>query len=185
MTRDAGPGRFSVTCGGYTVECTTNGLPSAYDHLKAHATLIEEIALHERNLCCVTVRRSGEAWPFLLVAQSCEPHDAGFDPGVLLVLETKLLLVGAGERILAFQLEPPGKRWEDHVQIGFLAWEQYGETILLSAELEFAAWNNAGEKLWTTFVEPPWSYTVKSDKVELDVMGKKKSFTLREGPRGP
>jgi hypothetical protein len=42
--------------------------------------------------------------------------------------------------------------------------------------------NTAGQKLWTTFVEPPWDFTVKDGVVELDVMGEKRSFTLREGP---
>jgi len=28
----------------------------------------------------------------------------------------------------------------------------------MSAELELAAWRTDGTKLWTTFVEPPWTY---------------------------
>jgi hypothetical protein len=48
---------------------------------------------------------------------------------------------------------------------------QHADTILLSAELEFAAWSTSGQKLWTMFVEPPWHYTIDGDTVELDVMG--------------
>jgi hypothetical protein len=58
-------------------------------------------------------------------------------------------------------------------------------SILLSAELELAAWDTDGRKLWTTFVEPPWGYTVEGDRVHLDVMGNKQSFTLRDGPPKP
>lgn len=42
----------------------------------------------------------------------------------------------------------------------------------MAAELELAAWTSSGEKLWTTVVEPPWSYQVFDDLVQLDVMGK-------------
>ena len=179
---DADPGRFSVTCAGYTIECTPGGLPLIYDGLKKRAALVEEIELHERGLCCIAVKRSSDSWPFLVVAQSYAPHGSGFEPGVLLVHETKVLFIGAGERILAYHLEPPQRLWEDRADIGFLNWEQYGDTVLLSAELEFAAWDTTGRKLWTMFVEPPWDYAVKGDVVELDVMGNKQSFKLREGP---
>jgi hypothetical protein len=176
------PGRFKVTCGGYTLECTPYGLPLIYDRLKQNAALAEEIALREPSHCCLTVKRAGEHWPFLVVAQSYAPSGVGFEPGVLLALETKVLFVGAGERILAYRLEPPERIWEDHVNMGFLAWEQHGDTVLLAAELELAAWSTAGEKRWTTFVEPPWSFTVLNDVIEVDVMGRKTSFDLREGP---
>ena len=32
------------------------------------------------------------------------------------------------------------------------------------------------------FVEPPWEYVVTGDRVDVDVMGSKRSFKLREGP---
>jgi len=41
---------------------------------------------------------------------------------------------------------------------------------------------NSGVKLWTMFVEPPCEYTVTGDQVEVDIMGTKQSFALREGP---
>jgi hypothetical protein len=113
------------------------------------------------------------------VAQSGTPQGAGFEPGVLLVPDTKVLFIGAGERIIAYRLEPPMQLWDDTADTGFLGWAQHGDIILLSAELELAAWSTDGEKLWTTFVEPPWHYTVKDGSVELDIMGDKQSFSLR------
>jgi len=38
------------------------------------------------------------------------------------------------------------------------------------------------EKLWSMFVEPPWTYQVASELVELDVMGIKTQFPVRSGP---
>jgi hypothetical protein len=176
------PGKFKLTCAGYTIECTPSGLPMIYNGLREHAALVEETELHRKDLCCLTVRRSGESWPFLVVAQGYAPSGAGFEPGAIFVPETKVLFIGAGERILAYRLEPPTKIWEDHADTGFLGWDQHADTILLSAELEFAAWSTNGQKLWTMFVEPPWYYTIDGDTVELDVMGNKQSFRLREGP---
>jgi len=45
-----------------------------------------------------------------------------------------------------------------------------------------AAWNISGEKLWTAFVEPPWSHEVIVGTVRLDVMGTVSSFPLDTGP---
>jgi len=52
----------------------------------------------------------------------------------------------------------------------------------MAAELEFAAWDAHARKLWTTFVEPPWSYDVADGSVELDVMGTKSKFSITSGP---
>jgi hypothetical protein len=55
----------------------------------------------------------------------------------------------------------------------------------MSAELELAAWDVHGRKLWTTFVEPPWGYRVEGGRVRLDVMGRGSSFDLTAGPAPP
>ena len=118
-----------------------------------------------------------------MVAQSCEPHGVGFEPGAILVPETKVLFIGAGERLLAYRIDPLTKLWEDRADTGFLGWDQHADTILLSAELEFAAWTTNGQKMWTLFVEPPWHYAIDGDMVKLDVMGNQQSFRLKEGPQ--
>lgn len=51
-----------------------------------------------------------------------------------------------------------------------------------SAELELAAWDIRGNKLWSTFVEPPWSFVVDGDTIKLDVMGALSTFSVRTGP---
>ncbi len=179
-------GRFCVTCGGYTIECTPAGLPLAYESVREHAALLDEIELGPRpdrgNVCCVTVKRRGDKWPALVVAQSYEPCGVGFEPGALLAPEARVLFLGAGERVLAYCLAPLQRMWEDRVDTGFWGWEQHGDIVFALAELELAAWRTSGQKLWTTFVEPPWEVTVSDDKVELDVMGRKSTFGLREGP---
>lgn len=66
--------------------------------------------------------------------------------------------------------------------MGFWAWARHGDVIAMSAELELAAWDLTGQKLWTTFAEPPWDYRVVDSEVELDVMGCASTFPLVSGP---
>ncbi len=136
------------------------------------------------TILVVSAGRSSFRWPELVVSQRFEPGpEAGFHPGILLVAETHLLLVGAGTRLLAYDLRSMQRLWEDTADTGFWGWEQHGDVVLMSAELELAAWNIQGRKMWTTFVEPPWEYSVEGRQLQLDVMGKKSSFDLRDGPR--
>jgi hypothetical protein len=50
--------------------------------------------------------------------------------------------------------------WEDRADFGFHSWQCYDDMIVMSAELELAAWDTQGRKHWTTFVEPPWEHSV-------------------------
>jgi hypothetical protein len=119
----------------------------------------------------------------LVIAQRFVPgEDSGFHPGALIVPETDILFVEGGERILAYDLMKPSRIWEDTADTGFWSWDRFGDFILMSAELEMAAWDTSARKLWTTFVDPPWSYTVKNGTVYLDVMGEKRRFPLVAGP---
>jgi hypothetical protein len=157
-----------------------------YGEYCKHAALVEEFALEksEGETCFVAVKKAGE-WPSLVVAQRFQPCVAGFDPGVLLVPETGVVFIGAGERLLAFSLDRPQKLWEDTADCGFWSWQQHGNFVLMSAELELAAWDMSGKKLWTTMVEPPWTLGVEGRRIHLDVMGKLYDFGLAEGPTRP
>ncbi len=128
---------LAVTCGGYTVEWIDR-LPPHYAQLKAKAVLVDEIALHAGGLCGVSVRRAGQTWPFLVVAQSREPSGASLGAGALITDGT--LFVGVGERVLVYDLLAPRRLAEDGADTGFHGWEQHGDVVLMSAELELAAW---------------------------------------------
>lgn len=109
-----------------------------------------------------------------------EPYQ-GFHPGILVVEETHLLLIGAGTRLLAYDLRSVKRLWQDEADTGFWGWERHDDIIFMLAELEFAAWDIHGKKLWTTYVEPPWGFTVRGDQVELDIMGELSTFDARTG----
>jgi hypothetical protein len=175
---------FKLTVGDYNLLCTSQGLPSAYPEYVKHARLTDEINFGEAegDICFLAVGKDSE-WPFLVIAQIYSPTaNGGFHPGALLVPETGILFLGAGERLLAYELDGPRRLWDDAGEAGFWNWARYGEVVLMSAELEMAAWDIRGRMLWSTFVEPPWDYEVVGGRVELDVMGKKSSFPIGVGP---
>ena len=182
---------FTTTYGLYALSCTTGRLPNIYREYCRRAEAVNEYDLNERketdeseSPCFVSVSKSGhnEGWPFLVVAQTFEPSSAGFDPGAIIIPETDLLMLGAGTRLLAFRLNPPCLLWEDDADCGFRGWERYGSIVIMSAELEMAAWDIDGRKLWSTQVEPPWSYSVSDTVVTLDIMGELSEFSLATGP---
>ncbi len=172
--------------GQYTVNCVP-GLPPLYDQDCERAKLVDEFGLKEQDgdVCCFSVAR-GMNWPFLVVAQRFSPGpEAGFYPGVLLIPETQRLFIGAGERLLAYDLTEPKRLWEDQADTGFCGWARHGDFVVMSAELELAAWTLDGTKLSSSFVEPPWSYEMDGEMVHLDVMGEKCSFSIEHGRPGP
>jgi hypothetical protein len=176
---------ISYTCGKYTVSCSVGKLPYIFPTLLEHATLYDDFGISEDKgtLLFVTVKKTNANLPELLISQRFTPGpEAGFHPGILLVPENDLLFVGAGLRILAYDLCSISRLWEDQADTGFWGWARHGDTILMSAELELAAWDTYGKKLWTTFVEPPWDYKVSQGQIELDVMGEKSVFSILRGP---
>jgi hypothetical protein len=168
------------------VSGTIDELPPIYSALIEHATLHDDFGVNEGDgtALLVTVQRASEMWPRLVVSQRFEPGPkSGFHPGAILVPDNELLLLGAGTRLLAYDLRAPKRLWEDSAEVGFLGWKRHDDVVVMSAELELAAWNLYGKKLWSTFVEPPWNYEVEGANLVLDVMGKKSSFDVKAGPR--
>lgn len=182
---------FSTSYGLYTLSCTTGRLPGLYGEYCRHAEVVSEYHLNEpketdesESPCFVGVSKSrrNEGWPFLVIAQTFEPSSPGFDPGAIIIPETELLMLGAGTQLLAFRLNPPSLLWEDDADCGFWGWERHSNVVVMAAELEMAAWDINGRKLWSRGVEPPWSYSVSDAIVTLDIMGELSKFSLTTGP---
>ncbi len=121
-------------------------------------------------------------WPHLVIVQQFAPSsEQGFNPSCLLLPETERLFVGAGERLLCYDLKTFTLLWEDQTQIGFGDWSKEQGFVILSAELEIVVFDTSGQKLWGTFVEPPWEYAIVGDNVELDIMGREEVRCLKTG----
>jgi len=174
---------FDVEVGRYTLRVQSPGLPPLHADYVKRARLTEsfDVARDHGEACFIAVS-TGVGWPFLVVTQRYEPASvSGFYPGAILVPETERLFIGAGERLLAYDLTTPSRLWEDRCDAGFWGWKRCGRFVLMAAELEFAVWDVTGRKLWTTFVEPPWDYSVDEDRVRLDVMGSISVLELSSG----
>jgi len=158
--------------------------PPLYDHYIRHAKLSESFGLSDDgDYLLVGASQPSREWPTLVVEQRYDPGiRSGFTPGVHLMTETSILLIGAGTRLLAYDILRAKRLWQDKTSCGFWGWAQHGDTVVLSAELEIAAWDLHGRKLWSRSVEPPWTYQVASGSIELEVMGDRTSFPITEGP---
>jgi hypothetical protein len=181
MTEQRGP--IAVDVGDFHVLVDTE-LPALFNQYVAHAELadVQHVKASEGAPLFVAVQE-GSPWPRLVAALRYSPAGHGFAPGVVLVPETRTLFVGAGTRLVAYTLGANIERlWEDQAEMGFWRWQLVRDRVIMSAELELAAWDTSGRKLWTTFVEPPWTYDVEGDSVRLDVMGTVSTFPLDTGP---
>jgi hypothetical protein len=172
-------GAPSVALDGWTIR-VQRGLPSTFDTYCSHAKLVDQFDMKapEGDFCFVSAGPLGPDWPHLVVAQRFSPAQGGFDPGIAFVPESRLLFIGAGRRLLAYDLKLPARLWEDAADMGFWSWSVCPDAVLMAAELELAAWDRSGRKLWSRFVEPPWTFQVVEDKVHVYVMGKRTEVPL-------
>jgi len=181
MTRKIGA-RLVTTFGEYALEVSVDGWLPQWDTWRPHAALVDDAHVDTgEEVCSFAVRGAASLHPFLLGARSYR-RGGGFAPGLMLVPEPRRLFVGIGEHIAIYGLDPPARCWEDWTDFGFLGWARHGDVILMAAEVELAAWDLIGRKLWAKQVEPPWTYEVAGDTVRLDVMGHLTTFPLRIGP---
>lgn len=183
---------ISVTMGGFTLR-VAEAFSKADEPSCAHAVLVARFHTTAENEAYgsdahvhLHADSGWPTWPFQCVAQHSYPgREAGCYPGILLVPETAMLFIGAGERLLAYDLHGPARLWEDRTFAGFGEWQRHVDLVVMSAELELAAWDLRGVKHWSTFVEPPWEYHMEGGMVYLDVMGGTSSFSLLAGPPQP
>jgi hypothetical protein len=183
---------FNITIGKYTLQCQVGEWPHRYDQYRKNARLTEEFDVKDEkgqlgrseeddgSVSVLAIQSGSGSFPFLVIALRSLVN-SGFHPGALLIPERDLLLVGANERLLAYDLTAVKRLWEDSTHIGFWAWERFGDVVVMSAELELAAYSIDARRLWGTMVEPPWEYSVQDGTIHLDVMGKKGHFPSQLG----
>lgn len=173
---------FRFTSGPYTIS-VADSLPPMYYSYCQSAQLVDAFELEgvHQPLCYLSVTR-GHGWPFLIVAQRYSPGpQSGFYPGVLFVPETHLLLLGAGERLLAYALDEPVRLWECLLPGGFWQWERSLESIIMSSENRLAIWDIHGQKRWDYHVEPPWQYALDGDTIHVYMGDKQTALHCERG----
>lgn len=169
----------SFSVGNYNLNFEQGKLPNIYESYIKNAKLVEEYDINNRDaqLFFLSVGIA-EKWPFITIAQRYEPYMSGFEPGVLLVPETDMLFIGAGERILIYDLKEIKKFDEDYNYPGFLEWIRYKEYIFMLAELEVGCWRITGEKMWNRFAEPPYNITFENDSIIIQMDNETVKFDI-------
>ncbi len=178
-------GHFEALVGRYRLTWD-DGDPASYYTQRQRATIVDVIARDDADAHSgvLSVGLSDGSWPFLILRHSGTVPWAEdtLRLDVALIPETHILFVGAHSAVWAYDLRQPARLWTDTAEMGFLGWQRHGEAVVMSAELELAAWDLQGHKLWSTFVEPPYDYTIVDNRVQLTVMGVLTTFPLDRGP---
>lgn len=178
---------FQLSLGDYEVRCRHAGVPDLLPQLAERAALYDRFDTPSPGdeTCFFAVTRRGDRWPLLVVTQRYAPAGYGFYPGALVVPETHRLFLGAGRRLLGYDLSRPARMWEDEADCGFWSWSRYGGVVLMMAELELAAWTVEGQKLWSRFADPPWEYRVEGSVVVVSDSRAVECADLRTGKVAP
>jgi hypothetical protein len=156
--------------------------PPLWKEYRAHAELFEVLDLDGSGDYWFVAIGEGGSWPRIVIAQRFSPGaSGGFNSGFLLVPETSVAFLGAGQRLLAIDVREPRLLWEEGVEVGFWRWSRHQERVLMSAELALTAWSLRGERVWSIPVEPPWSYEVRGRAVDLEIMGERTTHDLATG----
>lgn len=179
----------TVSIGNWALLIEDGSLPSLYNAYFKHAAFVDQVTPmtpEGRTLFLGVYERGGtHRWPEIVITQRYEDARGTFCPGFLVVPETSILFIGAGKQLLAYNIERRERIFEDCVDYGFWCWTRQEDYVLMSSELEFGVWRKTGEKLWSVFVEPPWSFNVSGENVELDIMGQVKILKLETGAAAP
>ena len=175
----------SIVFGDWNLVIEDGGLPPLFNEYLQHADFVDQIDVNNADgrfyFLGICKREASIGWPSVISVQKYQIAQQAFSPGILIVHDTSLVFVGAGDRLLCYDIDNQKRLWEDETSFGFWGWAQFGTYVLMSAELEFAVWNQSGQKLWSTFVEPPWNFEVRGQTVELNVMGKLRLHRLSDG----
>src|SRR5437764_12955990 len=107
---------FEVRFGAYRAWVVAGELPALVGEYRKRAALLEEFDLQRNDgdgdVCFAGIGLQDE-WPRIVVAQRCVPGiKSGFHPGLLIVPESGVGFLGAGERLLAYTINPPQRLWE-------------------------------------------------------------------------
>lgn len=176
---------ISINQGEWEFLVEDGNLPSIYTSYLEHANFADEIDIRKSEgrffFLCISKRGDNQGWPSVVLAQKYHDAQQTWHPGFLFVPRTSLLFIGAGERLLCYDIEKKKRLWEDVADCGFWRWCHYDNYVLMSAESEFGAWDEYGNKLWSTFVEPPWSFELAETTAEIDVMGELRTHQLSDG----
>ena len=166
----------------YKIVVQLSERPVTYDLWLQHAKYFDVADLTKEGTPVYIGISQGKGWHEDVIAFSADPVDyGGFYPGFLLVAETDTFFIGAGTVIKIYDLKNHKKVFQKELSVGFWGWERFGEYVVMLEELEFGIYDLSGAQLWSTFVEPPWTYKIDNDIITLDVMDETTRRNIKTG----
>jgi len=155
----------------YTIAVQIGKEPDLFDMWLKYASFKDIDGLSEAGTPIYIGIRQGEEWYSTVIAFRSDPIDyGGFHPGLLLEPMTDTLFIGAGTVIRTYDLKHQQKKFEKVLPCGFWAWTRHKDLIVMQEELEFGIYTLEGQEMWSTFVEPPWTFEIQGKEVKLNVM---------------
>ncbi|MBA2964348.1 MULTISPECIES: hypothetical protein [Ramlibacter] len=152
-------------------------MPDSRDVLRSRL----ECEADDRDYLSIAIWRRGSSALLLVNGWYSPGPRSGFLPGILVVPETAVAFIGAGTVARSYSLESPALIECHETSVGFSGWQQHGNLVVMACELELSVWTTQGTRLWSRFVEPPWSYEVEGEQIDVDVMGEQVRLDMRTG----
>ena len=163
---DFSPAPQSLASDLLDVPTESYGDPSQYEHL---------------GFLGVTVYCDGVA--VLRVHQFYEQMSQSITPGVLIVPETNRLFIGAGSRMLAYDLTTCQRVWIEDAQnmMLFWSWLRQGQCVFALGELELAVYELDATPRFRVPVDPPWTFEVSGDVLTVETDSERRGYSMADG----
>ena len=114
---------ISIVQGRWELHVQYGDLPTLYTSYAEHASFVDEIDIHDAEgrflFLGVSKPRDNQGWPSLVVSQKYEDAQQTWNPGFCLLPDTSLVFIGAGKRLLCYDIKKRQKLWEDAADCGF------------------------------------------------------------------
>lgn len=157
----------------YTIAVHLDTPPDVYGMWLEYAKYLDTDDLSKEGTSVYIGIAQGGRWYEDIIAFNTDPVDyGGFYPGFLIIPETEILFIGAGIIIKTYDLKNHKKVFQKDTFVGFWGWQRWAEYVIMLEELEFGVYDLKGNEIWSTYVEPPWTYEINEGIVTLNVMDK-------------
>ena len=166
----------------YKIAIQTEKEPEIYQMWLEHASFKDIDGLqNDGTPIYIGVGQEGKGYETVIAYCSDPIGNCGFNPGFLIVPETGTLFIGAGKVVRTYDLKNHNRKIEKKFSCGFWGWSRHNNLILMQEELEFGIYTLDGLEVWSTFVEPPWTYEIEDEHVKLTFMDKISYRDLKTG----
>ena len=171
-----------ISIGRYGIDFNQDPARPASDLLDAPAESYGDPSQYEHlGFVGVTVYRDDVA--ILRVNQFYEQMSESITPGVLIVPETDRLFIGAGSRMLAYDLTTRRRLWIEDAQemMLFWGWLRRGQHVFAMGELELAVYGLDATPRFRIAADPPWPFEVSGAVLTVETDSETRGYSMADG----